>query len=152
MGLFRSTAPRLPETICTRRDFLGSLLVLALATSASAENKPSSDFEKIKAQVEDGSKRLTLTVRLHIKDGTAAQFVAAFAPAIKATRKETGCLRYELNRDAENPNIYLLYERWKSLADLEAHMKAEHYARLLRAVRDLFAAAPEIRVLLPAAE
>jgi quinol monooxygenase YgiN len=135
----------------TRRSFLAGLLLAVITKSAVAQGKPNPDFEAIKAQLKDGNKPFTLTVRLEIKPGTGSQFAAAFAPAIKASRKEKGCIHYELSQDVANPTVYLLYERWKSIADLEAHMNGRPYQTLLREVGGLLTAR-EVKVLLPAAE
>ena len=71
---------------------------------------------------------------LQVKDGLQAKFETAFAKAIKGTRKEKGSLRYDLNRDAKAPTRYLVYERWKSLKDLEArHANAVHHQPARRA-------------------
>ena len=46
----------------------------------------------------------------------------------------------------------MIYERWKSLADLDAHLKTNHIKALLAVLPDVSVGAPEVRVLLPAAE
>ena len=74
------------------------------------------------------------------------------AKALTATRKEKGCITYDLNRDSKDAKRYVVYERWKSLADLAAHMKTDHIRTLLEALPDLTEGAPELRILLPAAE
>jgi quinol monooxygenase YgiN len=80
-------------------------------------------FAQVKAAVKDPAKPFTLLFRLQVKEGTREMFEAAFAKANKATHIETGVLAYELNRDAEDATSYIMYERWKSLADLEAHVR-----------------------------
>jgi hypothetical protein len=37
---------------------------------------------------------------------------------------------YDLNRDVKEPTRYLIYERWKSLADIEAHLKGPYITTL----------------------
>jgi quinol monooxygenase YgiN len=91
-------------------------------------------------------------VLLKAKEGHEAKLEAAFAPAVKATRKEKGCVHYELNRDTQTAGRYLLYERWKCLADLEAHLKSAHIKTLLADLKDVTAGAPEARVMVPAAD
>ncbi|WGD54920.1 antibiotic biosynthesis monooxygenase [Bradyrhizobium sp. CB1650] len=43
--------------------------------------------------------------------------------------KDKGCLRYEWYR-AEAPQTYILIERWTDRAAAQAHLAAEHMARL----------------------
>jgi quinol monooxygenase YgiN len=106
----------------------------------------------VKASLKDSTRPFTLLVHLQLKEGSGAKFEAAFAPAIKATRKEKGCLAYDLSRDTKTPTRYLIYERWRDLPALEAHLKSEHITALLREIGELLAAPPEARILLPAGE
>ena len=91
-----------------------------------------------------------MLVLLKLKEGTGQKFEAAFATAAAATRKEKGCITYELSRSAKAPNRYLAYERWKDLAALEAHLKAKHITTLLAEIGDLLDGPPEVQVFLPA--
>ena len=131
---------------------LAGLFTLALHSSAAAQDKPNPILETVKAKVKDGKKPFTMLVHIKVKDGMGAKAEAAFGPAIKATLKEKGCLRYELNRDTDSPTGYILYERWSSLPDLDAHLKTAHITKLLADLGDLLAGAPEIKVMLPAGE
>jgi quinol monooxygenase YgiN len=131
---------------------LAFIVALALHAPASAQDKPHPIFELVKARVKDDKKPFTMLVQLKVKDGMVAKAEAAFVPAIKATLKEKGCLRYELNRDTDNPTTYILYERWNTLPDLDAHLKAAHITKLLADLGDLLAGAPDVKVMLPASE
>jgi len=128
------------------------ILALALHSSTAAQDKPNPIFETVKAKVKDDKKPFTMLVHIRVKDGIGAKAEAAFAPAIKATLKEKGCLRYELNRDTDSPTGYILYERWSSLPDLDAHLKTAHITKLLADLGDLLAGPPDVKVLLPAGE
>lgn len=107
---------------------------------------------QVKAELKDPAKPFTMIVRLQVKEGEQNKFEAAFAKAVKATRMEKGCVAYDLSREAKDPTRYIVYERWKSLADLDAHLKTAHITALLAELKELLAAAPEARVLLPAGE
>jgi quinol monooxygenase YgiN len=129
------------------------LAVAALSVSAvAAQEKPHPIAAQVKASLSDPARPFAMVVTLKAKEGAGAKVEAAFTKAVKATRREKGCLAYDLNRDAKAPLHYLLYERWRSLADLEAHLKSQHIAVLLAELEPLLAAAPEVRVLLPAGE
>lgn len=66
--------------------------------------------------------------------GRADEVIAAFTACIEQTHQEEGCLTYALHRDSADPDKLVHIERWRSQADLDAHM-AQPY------VADLFAAA-----------
>ncbi len=135
---------------------VAATVVLALATlcfsPVAGQEKPNPIAAQVKASLKDPGKPFTMVVGLRTKEGAGEKVETAFAPAIKATRGEKGCLAYDLNRDTKAPEQYLVYERWQSLAALEAHLKSPHIATLLAALGDLLAAPPEVRVLLPAGE
>jgi autoinducer 2-degrading protein len=133
------------------------LFVLALGITVSSwscpvrgQEEPNPIVAQVKASVKDPGKPFVMLVHLQIKEGANKQFEAAFARAIKATRKEKGNLAYVLHRDAKHSNHYLVYERWRNLEVLKAHLKTPHITTLLMELEKLLAGPPEVRVLLPA--
>ncbi len=55
-----------------------------------------------------------------------AELRAALADLIRATRREPGCLRYDLHIAADDPTSFVLIEEWATQAALEAHMAQPH--------------------------
>ena len=43
------------------------------------------------------------------------------------SRKETGCVSYEVLKDMSNAEIFVLIEEWTSVAALDAHNKTAHF-------------------------
>jgi quinol monooxygenase YgiN len=123
----------------TPRSCLLALLVLALAGMFSAT--PGADDHPavalVKSKVKDPAKPFTLLVTIKAKAGKEKELEAAFAPCIAATKKEPGCLAYELNRDPDDSTNYFMFERFKSIAALEAHLKLEHTTKLLNTIPSL---------------
>jgi quinol monooxygenase YgiN len=107
---------------------------------------------KVQAEVKDATKPFTLAIVLKVKSRAADRFEAAFAKAQKETRKEKGCLAYDLNREAKEAGRYFIYERWKSLADLEAHLASAHIKTLFGEVGELLDGDPDVKVMVPAGE
>lgn len=142
---------RLHPTACLFA--VASLAVAALCVaSVTGQEKSHPIAAQVKASLSDPSKPFTMLVMLKVKEGSGAKVEAAFTTAVKATRREKGCLAYDLNRDAKAPQQYLVYERWQNLAALEAHLKSQHITALLGELEALLAAPPEVRVLVPAGE
>lgn len=127
-------------------------LALALAAPAVAQEKQNPIAAEVKAALKDPGKPFTMVIRLKAKEDAAEKFEAAFAKAIGPTRKEKGCLAYDLNRDAKAAGQYLLYERWQDLPSLEAHLQARHITTLLAELKELLAAPPELHVYVPAGD
>jgi (4S)-4-hydroxy-5-phosphonooxypentane-2,3-dione isomerase len=138
--------------VCSvRRGCLSFLLVVVVfwPSLVLAEEKENPILTLAKASVKNPEKPFTLIVALKVKEGAREKFEAAFARASRATHKEKGNLRYDLNRDTKEPSGYLVYERWKSVAALEQHLKTDHIKELLAALPDLLAGSPEPHILLP---
>lgn len=45
---------------------------------------------------------------------------------ISPTRLESGCIRYVLHQDRENPAHFVFYETWTNQDALDAHLASEH--------------------------
>ncbi len=71
----------------------------------------------------------TLLVILRPREGQDIFLEAELRALISPTRKEDGCLRYDLYRSTEGPAAYLLYEIWESRNHHTAHTKTDHFTR-----------------------
>lgn len=64
----------------------------------------------------------------------AAESVDTVVPILRelaaASRREPGCLGFDVNRSNDDPNAFILYERWTDAAALEAHYRTEHFITL----------------------
>jgi quinol monooxygenase YgiN len=88
----------------------------------------------------------SISIHLH---QVAAKFESAFAKAVAGTRKETGNLAYDLNRSVKNPTSDVVYERWRDLGALQAHLKTPHIQAVFAATGDLRDGPPQVEVLVP---
>ena len=71
---------------------------------------------------------------------------AALIELLAPTRKEAGCLNYDLHASAEGPAKFLMHENWRSKADLDAHMQSAHVQALVPRVDAPCTAFPEIKI------
>jgi quinol monooxygenase YgiN len=124
------------EPMRTPRSWLFALPLLALAgtlaVAAAADDHPV--VALVKSKVKDPAKPFALLVTVKAKAGKEHELETTFAPCIAATKKEAGCMAYELNRDPDDPTTYVLFEKWKSVPALDAHLKEEHTTKLLKAL------------------
>ena len=65
---------------------------------------------------------------LTIAPGSRAILEREVRPCLEATRKEAGCLSYDLFASASDPQTLVFVERWRTRADLTAHSKQPHLA------------------------
>jgi quinol monooxygenase YgiN len=72
---------------------------------------------------------LTLIVTLRAKDGQHLLLEAELRALVGPTRKEKGCLQYDLHASVDHPGSYLLHEVWASREDHGAHTRTPHFLR-----------------------
>jgi len=72
---------------------------------------------------------VTLAVIFRPREGQDMMLEAELRALIGPTRKEEGCLRYDLHRSIEGPGAFLLHEIWESRECHTAHTKTDHFVR-----------------------
>ncbi|MDQ3610343.1 MAG: antibiotic biosynthesis monooxygenase [Actinomycetota bacterium] len=79
-------------------------------------------------------------------DGKAEEVIAAVEVCVAKPHAEEGCISYALHRDNADPNHLVLVERWRSQADLDAHLQSAHVADLfaVAGTPGMLAAAPSL--------
>ena len=93
--------------------------------SPKRRKKPSHKLKAIKLPKE----AVTLVVVLRSKEGQQLLLEAEIRALISPTRKEEGCLQYDLHRSVDQPNLFLLHEVWATRAHHTAHTKTSHFLR-----------------------
>ena len=86
-----------------------------------------------------------LSVSIQVKPEHAEEFVAAMLENARGSRTEPGNLRYDLLRDDDDPNHFLLYEVYRDAEALEAHRTTAHFQKWAATVEP-WLAAPRTRV------
>lgn len=79
-------------------------------------------------------------VNIIVKPGQVDEFLDAFRINFEGTRKEPGNLRFDVLRDPENTDRFMVYEVFQSDAALDAHRKTPHYQECVRRIDPLLAA------------
>jgi quinol monooxygenase YgiN len=102
------------------------------------------------AQVGDPHRPLALIGRFRVRAGAGFQIEKAFAEASVHTAREGGALAYQLHREPQNPDAFVVYERWRSLEDLEAHLRTTYVAALRAEIDAVMEGQPSFQVMLPA--
>jgi len=72
---------------------------------------------------------VTLIVILRPREGQEILLEAELRALIGPTRKEEGCISYELHRALDPPGGFLLHEVWASRAAHTEHMHTPHFLR-----------------------
>jgi len=73
------------------------------------------------------NKTVVITAYITAKNDKISEVEKILTDMIIPSRKETGCLKYELYRDIENLNSFTFIEEWENEEAIENHRKTEHY-------------------------
>ncbi len=106
----------------SRRDVLaGSIGILGVPTLASQAlgNEQTASVPK---------DVIVLVAELTAKAGEEGAVKKAFIDMLAPTRKEQGCICYNLHQSAKDQKVFMFYELWANQEALDAHGKSPHMA------------------------
>jgi quinol monooxygenase YgiN len=72
---------------------------------------------------------VALAVIMHAKPGQELLLQAELSALVKPTRKEPGCIAYDLHRSADIPGDFLFFEIWASREAHAEHKRTPHFLR-----------------------
>lgn len=89
-------------------------------------------------KVEIMNQRLPIIVKFYVKEDKLGYTINELQKILGPTRKEKGCVLYELHQDIDNPNILMFYEIWETVEDWKRHDVQEHINVFREATKDCF--------------
>lgn len=90
-----------------------------------------------------------MIARFQVTEDALARVEQAFEKAVPPTRLEPGVLAYQPHRDPAATAGFVVYECWKSLDDLDAHLRTPYIVELRREIEAAMTGAPEFNLLRP---
>lgn len=69
-----------------------------------------------------------LIAYLSVDPSHRAAFLAAAQQLVDCSRKDAGCVQYDLHQETGNPGAFVIYEVWQSEALWRDHINADHIA------------------------
>jgi quinol monooxygenase YgiN len=72
---------------------------------------------------------VTLVVILRAKEGQEGLLEAELRALIAPTRREEGCITYDLHRTLDTPGAFFLHEVWATRDHHRLHTKTPHFLR-----------------------
>jgi quinol monooxygenase YgiN len=87
---------------------------------------------------------LRVIARAKAKIDQVAQVREILTALVEATRREPGCLSYELLQNHDDPTDFVFVERWASPAAEQAHFVTPHLLATLQQLTGLLASDPQI--------
>jgi quinol monooxygenase YgiN len=82
-------------------------------------------------------KKVTVVARIKAKPGLESRVGAALEALVQPTRKEPGCINYDLHQSSDDKSLFLFYENWKSKGDLDKHLEMPYLRDFLTKSTDI---------------
>jgi quinol monooxygenase YgiN len=87
---------------------------------------------------------LTVTAQINAKPDKESQVRQELLSLVAPSRKDAGCLNYDLHQALDNPALFLFHENWTSKAHLDRHLQKPDFQAVLARVGQLVAEPPQI--------
>jgi len=84
-----------------------------------------------------GETSLTVVAEMKAKPGKEKDLKGILTSLLEPTRKEEGCLNYDMHESRESPGSFLFHENWTSQEALDSHLETPH-------LKAFFARIPEL--------
>lgn len=78
-----------------------------------------------------------LIARIIAKSGKKTIVRNALIDMVKPTKKENGCILYNLHVEEEKPNSFYLYEIWDCRESFDKHTQTAHFKNLLDIIQPI---------------
>lgn len=89
---------------------------------------------------------IKVVARKLVNEGKIEEVKALYEQLVEESRKEKGCIKYELYQDESDPQVLAVIEEWESKDALNKHKKSEHYTTLVPMIGKLTANKPDINI------
>lgn len=99
------------------------------AFSRRSSKKKTSRKARSHAKAKLPKDAVTLIVLLRAREGQETILEAELRGMVGPTRKEDGCLRYDLHRSIDTPGALLLHEVWETRDAHTEHTHSPHFLR-----------------------
>ena len=86
-----------------------------------------------------------VVAKLTARPERAEELASVLLALVGPTRKEKGCMTYELLRNKADSSDFVFVEEWADDAALDAHLATPHLHEALAKAEPLLAAAPDVR-------
>jgi len=87
---------------------------------------------------------LTVVAHMKAKPGKEEDLRRAVLALIEPTRKEEGCVQYDLHVHSSDPGRFVFYENWASREHLDRHAASAHLKAFGALAADLLAEPPSV--------
>ena len=90
------------------------------------------------------STSVTVIAQFKAKPGKESLLRQELLSLLAPSRKDAGCLNYDLHQAPDNPVLFLFHENWASKANLDQHLQKPKLRAALARVGQLVVEPPQI--------
>lgn len=115
---------------CSRSAFLSATNMrssIPLFSSEADDPTPEAGSATIVESAPVTEKPFAVIVKAEIQPDRMAEFLKLIETNAIETRKEPGCIRFDVLRCQEAPNQFFFYELYKNVDAIDYHKKQDHY-------------------------
>lgn len=87
-----------------------------------------------------------VVAKKHVNEGKVEEVVKLYEELVIASRREEGCIKYELYQDEQDSSILAVIEEWESRKALDKHMNSEHFTRIVPMIAELTSKKSDINI------
>jgi quinol monooxygenase YgiN len=91
---------------------------------------------------------LRVVARIKARAETVSEVRELLSSLVEPTRKEFGCITYELLQNTEDPTDFTFVEEWETDEALASHAASDHIEAIGPRLRPVVVDAPDIRTYL----
>jgi quinol monooxygenase YgiN len=78
---------------------------------------------------------ITIVSKATVKEEKVEEYLEIIHELINESRKEEGCIKYDLYQDLNNKNILTFIEEWKDQEAIKIHNESPHYTNIVPKLR-----------------
>lgn len=90
------------------------------------------------------AKYITVVAKVRSQAGKEVEVRRELLSLVEPSRKDAGCLNYDLHQSVDNPALFLFHENWATKAHLDQHLQKPELQAVLGRVVQMSAEPPEI--------
>lgn len=84
--------------------------------------------------------------KIFVKKDKVDELIELFKEMIEPTKKEEGCIQYEMYQDEEDATILIVLEQWESRENFDMHLQSEHFERIVPKMSELMVKETEMNL------
>ncbi|MCD9854673.1 antibiotic biosynthesis monooxygenase [Epilithonimonas sp. JDS] len=78
-----------------------------------------------------------LSAVIHIKENYMMDGIELLKKLVIETRRENGCIQYDLFEDHRNKGVFFIHETWATSEDLHSHQVSDHMMKFREGISSL---------------